>query len=194
MKALVVVLIALPLILRASGAQFAILASDNAIPYQSLTIDLPKSRTYNTSSVQLSVVVRVPNELPEGPNDLNVTSIAWMKYSLDGNANVSITEFQRVLAWDIVGSIGFMITANTVISGLSNGEHSLTVYAQKTNGEVSSDSVGFTVDAESTGNTDDNGIPIEWVITAMAAVAVAGAGLVFYLFKRKKRLTSAGAE
>ena len=185
MKAIVVILITLLLILTTSGAHFVNSASANAIPYQSLTIDLPKSQTYNTSSVQLSVIVRVPNELPEGPNDLNVTSIAWMKYSLDGNANVSITEFQRVLAWDTVGSVGFMITANTFMSGLSNGEHLLTVYAQKTNGEVSSDSVNFTVDAEATVNTNDTGIPIEWAITALVVVVVAGAGLVFYLFKRK---------
>lgn len=108
-----------------------------------------------------------------------------MKYSLDGNANVSITEFERVLAWDIVGSVGFMITANTVISGLSNGEHFLTVYAQKTNGEVSSDSVTFTVNAN---DTVDTGPPTEWVITAIVAMATAGASLVFYLFKRKKTL------
>lgn len=190
MKALVVILIAL-LILTVSGTQFVISASDNVIPYQSLTIDLPKPQIYNTSSVKLSVIVRIPNELPEGPNDLNVTSIAWMKYSLDGNANVSITEFERVLAWDIVGSVGFMITANTVISGLSNGEHFLTVYAQKTNGEVSSDSVTFTVNAN---DTVDTGPLTEWIITAIVAVATAGASLVFYLFKRKKRLTSAGAE
>ncbi len=192
MKARVVVLITLFLILTVSEESFAISASDNAIPYQSLTIDLPKSQIYNTSSVQLSVIVRVPNELPEGPNDPNVTSIAWMKYSLDGNANVSITEFRRVLAWDIVGSVGFMITANTLISGLSNGEHFLTVYAQKTNGEVSSDSVVFTVDAD---NAVDADLPIEWIITAMITVTVACAGLIFYLFKRKsKRLTSVDAE
>lgn len=182
MKALVVALIAVPLILTAFGAQLFNSTSANYIPYRSLTIDSPKSRTYNTSSVKLSIIVKIPNELPEGPNDPNVTSIAWMKYSLDGNANVSITEFERLLAWDIVGSVGFMITANTVIPSLSNGEHSLTVHAQKTNGEVSSDSVDFTVDAKDTANTK---FPIEWVITAMVAVVVAGAGLVFYLFKRK---------
>ena len=194
MRAILAVVITLLLILMATGTQFVDSASANATPYQSLTIDLPKSQTYNTSSVQLSVIVRVPNELPEGPNDTNVTSIAWMKYSLDGNANVSITEFQRVLAWDIVGSVGFMITANTYISGLSNGEHFLTVYAQKTNGEVSSDFIDFTVDAEDTADTEDTSPPIEWVITAMVAVAVVGVGLVFFLFKRKKRLTLAGAE
>ena len=57
------------------------------------------------------------------------------------------------------------------------------MYVQKTNGEGSSDSVNFTVNAEATVNTDDIGIPIEWILTAI--VAVAGAGLAFYLFERK---------
>ena len=55
-------------------------------------------------------------------------SASWMGYSLDGQLNVTVTE-------------------NTILSGLSDGPHSLIVYANDTAGNMgSSDIVYFTID------------------------------------------------
>ena len=153
----------------------------NPLPYKPLQIDQPKPKTYNTSSIPVSVIIRIPDEIPT-PTNPDVTTMAWMKYSLDGNKNVSIIEFEQINAWDIVGSIGYMIIGTTTLLELTSGNHSLTVYAQKTNNEVSSDSIDFAIDDEDPmptpkyplGHPEQRPTPFEIAIIVILLVVVLG--------------------
>jgi hypothetical protein len=87
----------------------------------------------------------------------------WMCYSLDGQENVTVS-------------------GNTTLSGLSNGLHSLVVYANDTFGNMgASENVNFTV---ATPETFPTILLIGFVIVA---VAVVGFGLLVYLKKRSWR-------
>ena len=80
-----------------------------------ISIVCPKNETYHTSSVPLNFTVSEPD--------------SWMKYSLDGNENVTIT-------------------GNTTLFNLSAGSHSLTLYATDIFGNTgASGEVYFTIDA-----------------------------------------------
>jgi parallel beta-helix repeat protein len=83
----------------------------------------------------------------------------WMGYSLDGQDNITITE-------------------NTLnLTGLSDGSHSLTVYATDTWGDTgTSETIYFKIDTTST-----TGITIAIVITAVVGVAI-----LAYFLKIKK--------
>jgi parallel beta-helix repeat protein len=71
-----------------------------------------ENKTYTTTQVPLSIAV---NE-----------SVSWMAYSLDGQANVTIT-------------------GNTTLTGLAKGQHNLTLYAEDMAGNIGTSSTAFTV-------------------------------------------------
>lgn len=73
----------------------------------------PKNSTYTIDSVPLTFTVIEP--------------ISWIGYSLDGQANVTIT-------------------GNTTLTGLSDGPHLLIVHANDTYGRMESDEVHFIVE------------------------------------------------
>ncbi|MCW4047287.1 MAG: hypothetical protein NWE99_06975 [Candidatus Bathyarchaeota archaeon] len=106
----------------------------------------PENQTYNVSSVALVFTVNKP--------------VNWIGYSLDGEANVTIT-------------------GNTTLSGLSNGLHNVTVYAaDEFENMGASETVSFTVE-----------VPFPVVPVAAAsgvAVAVIGVGLLVYFKKRNR--------
>jgi parallel beta-helix repeat protein len=84
--------------------------------------------------------------------------VNWIGYSLDGQDNVTIT-------------------ANTTMSGLTNGLHNVTVYAKDTFGNVgASETVSFSVEAP---------FPATLVVAPVASVVVIGAVLAIYFKKRK---------
>jgi N-acetylneuraminic acid mutarotase len=82
----------------------------------------------------------------------------WVGYSLNGRDNVTVT-------------------GNTTLTGLQNGLHKLTVYANDTLGNMgTSETVYFSVEVP---------FPITLVIAPIASVAIVGVGLIVYLKKRK---------
>ena len=72
------------------------------------------------------------------------------------------------------------IAGNTTLVGLSNGLHTLTVYANDTVGNVgTSETISFTVDVP---------FPTALVISASGvSLAVVAAGLLVYFKKRKRK-------
>ena len=85
-------------------------------------------------------------------------AISWIGYSLDGQATVTIIE-------------------KITLSELSDGVHSLTVYAKDTAGNTgASEPIYFSIEP----------FPITWVVVATAIVAAVGVALLFYLRKIKK--------
>lgn len=96
------------------------------------------------------------------------SSAAWVGYSLDGKGNVTVA-------------------GNTTLTGLSNGEHNVTVYANDTFGNVySSQTITFTV-AKPSPN-------ISFAVTGVAAAVVVVCGGLMVYFKKRKPSTQATAE
>jgi hypothetical protein len=82
---------------------------------------------------------------------------SWIGYSLDGQEKV-------------------IIEGNATLAGLTEGEHNLTVYAMDVAGNTAtSETVHFSVELP---------FPTTLVITSIAAVAIASAGLAIYFRKR----------
>jgi hypothetical protein len=84
---------------------------------------------------------------------------SWLAYSLDNEVNVSISK-------------------NTTLSGLPDGLHHITVYANSTaNSMATSETIYFKVEVP---------FPTTLVVTASGvAVTIVGAGLLVYFKKRK---------
>jgi hypothetical protein len=98
--------------------------TDTAPP--TLSILSPKNIIYPTPNVSLIFTVS--------------EATAWISYSLDGQANVTIT-------------------GNTTLTGLPNGLHSLEVYANDTCGNIGLDYTYFTVDHQTTNHGGLGGRP-----------------------------------
>ena len=95
---------------------------------------------------------------------LDTSATSWVGYSLDGKSNATIT-------------------GNTTLTGLSNGEHNITVYANDTFGNIgTSQTVNFTVALP----PELKSFPTAMVtaVAAVSAVAVS-AGLMVYFKKHK---------
>ena len=128
----------------------------------------PISTSFDPSLFPLpppSISVLSPQNMIFSTTDVSINFIvnlptSWMGYSLDGQDNVTIA-------------------GNTTIAGLSNGLHTLTVYANDTAGNVgASETMLFTVDVP---------FPTALVIAASGvSLAVVAAGVLVYWKKRKR--------
>ena len=114
---------------------------------QPVLILVPQNITYSTAAVPLNFTV------PE--------SAKWVRYSLDGQYNVTVT-------------------GNTTLNGLANGFHNLTLYADDPFGNtLVSETIHFSVALPEP-------FPTAIVTTAsIGSVTVVGLGLLFYFKKRR---------
>jgi parallel beta-helix repeat protein len=115
--------------------------------------------------LKISVLSPVNQEFNESSVPLLFTVnklSAWMGYSFDGQGNVTIA-------------------VNVTLSGLSNGSHNVTIYAEGTFGnEGASETIYFSVDVPEP-------FPTTMVVAAsVATIAVVGVGLMVYFKKRKR--------
>ena len=93
---------------------------------------------------------------------------SWIGYSLDDLVNMTIT-------------------GNTTVSGLSNGLHSLIVYANDTAGNIGgSEMIFFTIEIQR-----EEAFPT-WVLTVIGTIAIVVAVLLIYFTKVKKTKEKAG--
>ena len=126
------------------------------MPYGSppaVSIDSPENKTYTTTDVTLDFTVS--------------EATSWIKYSLDGQANVTIT-------------------GGTTLSGLADGVHSITVYAQDTDGLTGiSETIYFTI-AEGAETPQSESFPITWIAAIIVVVAIVGVALLYFLKIKKK--------
>jgi hypothetical protein len=98
---------------------------------------------------------------------VGTSATSWVGYSLDGKDNVTID-------------------GNTTLTGLSNGAHNVTVYANDTFGNVgSSQTITFTIALVSIVKSEPFPTAIVVVVLAVVAVVVV-AGLLVYFKKRKR--------
>lgn len=126
------------------------------MPYGSppaISIVSPENKTYTVNSVSLRFTVS--------------ETTLWIKYSLDGQANVTITE-------------------DITLSGLADGVHSITVYAQDTDGQTgTSETIYFTI-AEGAETPQSESFPITWIAAIIVVVAIVGVALLYFLKIKKK--------
>jgi hypothetical protein len=122
--------------------------TDNPIKVDILS---PSSQIYDQSTVLLTFTTNRPMD--------------WAVYSLDGANNVTL--------WDT----GYP-NANTTLTGLPNGEHSLTLYSSDSWENIDSQTVSFTV---------ENSKTISVIIIALLALVVAVASVFIYRRHRKNR-------
>ena len=126
------------------------------MPYGSppaIFIDSPKNKTYTVNSVSLKFTVS--------------ETTSWIKYSLDEQANVTIT-------------------GDVTLSDLAYGEHSITVYAQDTDGKTGkSETIYFTI-AEGAETPQSDFSPITLIVAVIAVAVIIGVILFFFLKAEKK--------
>jgi hypothetical protein len=134
------------------------LVSANYYPPPSIEIFSPiSSAVYNESSVRLYVRVNVlPSES---------SSIKRISYSLDGKANVTLTDIGRendLYYWTSTKGViarGNGFSVNTTLDNLSEGKHTLIVYSHAVDGTEMSRSTEFTVDYDYVPPENPFGLP-----------------------------------
>lgn len=129
------------------GVQAVTVAKANpwSIPVPSFQVLSPlplTSTTYHNESVPLSVMITV---LKSSSSFLKISlPISCIRYSVDENPNVTIADLARREHMFFSGE-GFIITADSVLQNLSEGNHSLRVYLCDAAGNAISASVKFAV-------------------------------------------------
>jgi hypothetical protein len=144
----------------------------------------PQNKTYDAADVPFNFTVS--------------KAVSWVGYSLDGKANITITETVAPTTYSI-GSVDVArLGGSTVLTGLSAGSHSLTVYAEDEGGHTGeSETIHFTIAQEAQPETEvpqeaqpetqqspSPPFPTLLVATASASAAAVGAGLLLYFRKR----------
>jgi parallel beta-helix repeat protein len=120
-----------------------------------ITILSPKNETYTINNVSLTFTIS--------------ENASWMGYSLDGQANVTIT-------------------GNATLTGLAAGSHNIIVYAEDDDGNIgASERVYFTIEVVSEPNLQVEPFPLIWIITAIAVIAIAASSSAYFI-KVKKTL------
>jgi len=93
---------------------------------------------------------------------------SWIKYSLDGQVNVTIP-------------------GDKTLPDLSDGLHSITVYAQDTDGQIgASETIYFTI-AEGSETPQSMSLPIIWIVVVIVALVVVVGVILFYFLKTEKK-------
>jgi len=121
-----------------------------------VSVSSPENKTYTENSITLTVEVNDPT--------------AVVGYSLDGEETITIS-------------------GTATLSNLYEGSHELTVIAKNTEGEESSQTVYFTVSEQGSQPPINDDHPEELdltLIVAVAAIAVIGVALLYFLILKRK--------
>jgi hypothetical protein len=121
-------------------------------PLPEISILSPENKTYAIGNVSLTFAINKP--------------VTWIGYSLDDQAQVSITE-------------------NITLCNLLNGRHNVTVYAKdKFESMGVSETIHFIIDQKEKSAP----FPTELIVAvSVASIAVVGVGLTLYFRKIKRR-------
>jgi hypothetical protein len=161
----------------ASSRSYATYASVWALPDITLetSVAFSFSSALNWSDVNFTVDTIAPKITIHSP--LNIVYQQGDAVILNFTANEPTTR----LFYTLDGQDNVTIAQNGTLTGLSSGEHSVTVYGWDEAGNVgASETTLFTV-----AETAPEPFPTAHVATASASVAVVGIGLLVYFKKRK---------
>lgn len=121
----------------------------------SISIVSPENKTYDTTDIPLTFAVD--------------ESVSWMGYSLDSQANVTIT-------------------GNRTLTGLSEGTHSIVVYVTDTAGNTgASETIHFSIETTQPEPPQPEPPPSEafptWIVAAIVIITVIGVAILIYFTK-----------
>ena len=142
-----------------------------------ISIESPVNKTYNVNSLALNVTVVTKFD------GWYFTGEKTLAYSIDGEANISITETNYSFDEEIKAST---FNGSAFLSELTDGLHKLTVYATYDYGTrifEAQSSTYFTIDFPPSPNGTLKPFPTVWIV---AIVAVVGVGLMVYFWKCRK--------
>jgi hypothetical protein len=146
---------------------FSVDTTPSSMPFLS-----PQNKTYDTVDIPLNFTVSEP--------------VSWIGYSLDGKANVTATECVSNVT-DSYGQFDIVrFTVNTVLTGLPEGSHSLTVYSKDSVGNMGrSETIHFTIVKETEPGPNPSPFPAALVAATFVSITAISAGLLlFYFWKR----------
>jgi len=138
-----------------------------------------KDGGYAVLDTILGNVLRLTKVSPELDVQAPVISILSPKNEKYETSEVSLTfvvdEPASWLGYRIDERDTVTIAGNTTLSGLSSGEHTLTVYATDESGNEGTETISFTTASL---------LPIGWIVASIVAVAVVCGCLLFYFKNR----------
>jgi parallel beta-helix repeat protein len=98
----------------------------------------------------------------------------------------TLSETTTSIAYTLDGQTNTTISGNTTISDLADGLHSITVYAQDTDGQTgTSETIYFTI-AEGSGAPQSDSFLVTLIVAVIVVVVVVGV-ILFYFMKTKKK-------
>jgi parallel beta-helix repeat protein len=103
--------------------------------------------------------------------------------------NVSLTfavsEPNCTIAYSLDGQANVTIAGNTTLAGLSDGSHSLAVYAKDTDGNTgTSETIYFSIKTQ-----QSEPFPLTWIVAATAIIAIGVVAAILVYFKKIKKPT-----
>jgi hypothetical protein len=121
------------------------------------------------------------NVIEATPLKLHILSPSNQTY-IESNLSLSFTINRTVdtLSYSLDGKDNVTLNGNITLTGLSDGMHHITVYANDTFGYTDRQTVNFTVDVSEPFPT----VPV--TVASGASIAAVAAGVVVYLKKRKQ--------
>jgi nitrous oxidase accessory protein NosD len=101
--------------------------------------------------------------------------------------NFTVNELVSQITYSLDGQENVAIDGNATLTELSDGSHSLIVYATDTVGNTgASETVHFSIEAPPPEPKKSEPFPITWIAAATAIIAIAGAILLIYFRKTKR--------
>lgn len=147
----------------------------------SMTIVSPLPVTYANSSIPVNFGANVWLGAPE---------INTLSYSIDGNANVTITDISKTGIQNFGSQAGhtYHDKGSLMLNDLSDGNHTLRVYSHDALGNEMSGSVQFTVDT--TNETSAEPVPYySWLLAALI-IGLILVAIISVLHYRRERKTA----
>jgi hypothetical protein len=113
------------------------------------------------------------------PPNISVLTVENKTYASSVIAlNFSVSEQSSQLMYSLDGNANITIAGNTTLSGLQNGEHNITIFAQDKSGHIgASETIYFSVEVP---------FPTTLVVAPIITLSVAGIALFVYFKKRKR--------
>jgi len=138
---------------------------------------------YSTSTFPIVINKKVPftvdtNAVP--PPSVSITSPENRTYiTSDVPLNFAVNGLSSQVTYSLDGHDNVTTTENTTLTGLSVGEHSITVYATNIAGNIgASETITFTI-------AETESFPTAIATVVIVSVAVVASGLAVYFKKRK---------
>jgi hypothetical protein len=163
------------------GIQAVEVVYANPYSYPSLWIESPENTVYNTTTISVIFHIDTPIQYPE---------IVKMTCSLDGTANqtLSISKSQSLK----FGTLSYLYVGTEILTNLSNGTHSLDVYALDSKGTTMTYPTGRTFQVNITPKSEQplaiNNITIILVM-AIIAVTIVTVSTVTLLKRKMKKIS-----